>query len=84
MRAVTKVYIGSIRIDIVQIYVNSAVLVGTDKKPSTGHDVRGVNDVEDKSSKTGQIVLSLLRVLLEDAMKCDVQWLGKSWNMDKS
>ena len=44
----------------------------------------GVDDVEDKSSKTGQIVLSLLRVLLEDAMKGDVQWLGKSWNMDKS
>jgi hypothetical protein len=42
------------------IWVNSAVFKTTDHKPNAGHDMAQVNDIKDKSSETGQIVLSFL------------------------
>ena len=41
----------------------------------------GVDDVEDKSREGSEIILSLLRVLLERTPKQQLQWLSKSINM---
>ena len=43
-----------------------------------------INDYENEASETTEIVLSLLRVLLEGTVKKGLQWLGQSIEMDKS
>ena len=41
----------------------------------------GIDNVEDKSREGSEIILSLLRVLLERTSKQKLQWLSKSVNM---
>ena len=43
-----------------------------------------VDNVENESSKSSEIVLSLLGILLKNASQDDVQWLGQSINVDNS
>ena len=43
-----------------------------------------IDNDENEASKTTEIVLSLLGVLLEGAVKEELQWLSKSVEMDKS
>jgi len=38
----------------------TAIINDTDHKPNASHDMAQINNVQDKSSETGQIVLSLL------------------------
>jgi len=65
--------------------VNSfAIFLETEPQPDTGHHMTDVNDYENEASETTEIVLSLLRVLLEGTVKKELQWLGQSIEMDKS
>ena len=43
-----------------------------------------IDDTKNQCAETGQIVLSLLGVLLQDATKDDLQWLGESHEVDES
>ena len=44
----------------------------------------GVDNVENKASKSSEIILPLLGVFLESTAKKKIQWLGKSIHMDHS
>lgn len=46
--------------------------------------MRYVNNSEDEGAEAGEIILSLLRVLLEDASKKELEWLHKSHEVDQS
>jgi hypothetical protein len=48
----------------------------TEPQPDTGHHVAYINNDENEASKTTEIVLSLLGVLLEGTVKEELQWLS--------
>lgn len=60
------------------------IFLETEPQPDTGHHMTDINDDEDEASETTEIVLSLLRVLLEGTVKEELQWLGQSVEVNKS
>jgi len=52
--------------------------------PNTSASVTNVDDEQDECAERSEIVLPLLRVLLQETLKHQLDWLGKSQEMDKS
>jgi len=71
-------------VGILDTGVHLTILVLTDEEPDTGHEMTGVDDIQDKSSEGCQIVLALLRILLEGTAQEELQWLCQSINVHKS
>jgi len=77
-------HVVAISIVVIVRWVESAIRSKSNNEPDTSHDVTQVNDVQNETSETRQVILSLLWVFLEHTLQKKVERISQLWEMDNS
>ena len=64
--------------------IKLAWISATEVEPDASHNMGNIDNDQNEGAEASKVILSLLGVLLEDASQKELEWLGKSHEVDQS